>query len=183
MIALNTLHQVSVFSLGLPWSLQVALIYWYVTPPGWFHSCILCWCRQVRWCSYSMPTRGPDSKQSAFSAGDPGLISGFGKIPWSRKWQPTAVFLPGKSHGPKSLADCNPWGCKKSDTTERWLTHICLRWRWVLTEKIIVFHCLVNFVFCLQFFALHSFFFFFSSLLKVCSKLFNVTSTSALSEL
>ena len=107
-----------------------------------------------------MPTRGPDSKESAFSAGDLGLISGFGKIPWSRKWQPTAVFLPGKSHGQKSLADCNPWGCKKSDTTERWLTHICLRWRWVLTEKFIVFHCLVNFVFCLQFFALHSFFFF-----------------------
>ena len=27
------------------------------------------------------------------------------KIPWSRKWQPTPVFLPGKFHGQRSLAD------------------------------------------------------------------------------
>ena len=27
-----------------------------------------------------------------------------GKILWSRKWQPTPVFLPGKSHGQRSLA-------------------------------------------------------------------------------
>ena len=25
------------------------------------------------------------------------------KIPWRRKWQPTPVFLPGESHGPRSL--------------------------------------------------------------------------------
>ena len=25
------------------------------------------------------------------------------KIPWGRKWQPTLVFLPGKSHGLRSL--------------------------------------------------------------------------------
>ena len=30
------------------------------------------------------------------------------KIPWSRKRQPTPVFLPGESHGHRSLAD--PWG-------------------------------------------------------------------------
>ena len=29
--------------------------------------------------------------------------SGVGKIPWRRKWQPTPVFLPGKSHGQRSL--------------------------------------------------------------------------------
>ena len=29
------------------------------------------------------------------------------KIPWRRKWQPTPVFLPGKSHGQRSLADCS----------------------------------------------------------------------------
>ena len=28
-----------------------------------------------------------------------------GKIPQRRKWQPTPVFLPGKSHGKKSLVD------------------------------------------------------------------------------
>ena len=40
------------------------------------------------------------------------------KIPWGRKWQPTLVFLPGKSHGQRSLAGHSPWGLKESDTTE-----------------------------------------------------------------
>ena len=31
-----------------------------------------------------------------------------GKIPWRRKWQPTAVFLPGKSHGQRGLAGYSP---------------------------------------------------------------------------
>ena len=31
-------------------------------------------------------------------------------IPWSRKWQPTPVFLPGESHGQGSLVGSNPWG-------------------------------------------------------------------------
>ena len=39
-----------------------------------------------------------------------------GKIPW-RKWQPTPVFLPGKSHGQRSLAGYSPWGCKELDST------------------------------------------------------------------
>ena len=33
-----------------------------------------------------------------------------GKIPWKWKWQPTPVFLPGKSHGQRSLAGYSPWG-------------------------------------------------------------------------
>ena len=40
-----------------------------------------------------------------------------GKIPWRRKWQPTPVFVPGKSHRQKSLAGYSPWGRKESDTT------------------------------------------------------------------
>ena len=35
------------------------------------------------------------------------------KIPWRRKWQPTAVFLPRKSHGQRSLAGYSPWGHKR----------------------------------------------------------------------
>ena len=42
-----------------------------------------------------------------------------GKTPWRRKWQPTPVFLPEKSHWQRSLAGYSPWGCKGSDTTER----------------------------------------------------------------
>ena len=48
-------------------------------------------------------------------------------IPWSRKWQPTPVFLPGKLHGQRSLA-----GHKESNMTE-WLSkytyiHIYIYW-------------------------------------------------------
>ena len=39
-------------------------------------------------------------------------------MPWRRKWQPTPVPLPGKSHGQRSLAGYSPCGCKESDTTE-----------------------------------------------------------------
>ena len=44
------------------------------------------------------------------------------KIPWRRKWQPTPVFLAGKSHGQRSLAGYNPWGGEELDTTEHKLT-------------------------------------------------------------
>ena len=40
-----------------------------------------------------------------------------GKIPWRRKWQPTPVFLPGKSHGQRGLVGYSPWGHKVSGTT------------------------------------------------------------------
>ena len=34
------------------------------------------------------------------------------KIPWRREWQPTPVFLPGESHGQRSLVGDSPWGCR-----------------------------------------------------------------------
>ena len=40
------------------------------------------------------------------------------KIPRSRNWQPTPVFLPGKFHGQNSLVGYSPWSQKESDTTE-----------------------------------------------------------------
>ena len=53
-----------------------------------------------------------------------------------RKWQPSPVFLPGESHGRKSLAGYAPWGRKELDATEhahahtharvgRWLESLC----------------------------------------------------------
>ena len=41
-----------------------------------------------------------------------------GEDPWRRKWQPNPVFLPGKSHGHRSLASHTSQGHKESDTTE-----------------------------------------------------------------
>ena len=50
---------------------------------------------------------------------DLGLIPGLGKISWSRKGQPTPVFLPRESHGQRSLVGYSPWDRKESDTTEQ----------------------------------------------------------------
>ena len=63
---------------------------------------------------------GSDGKESACSAGVPGLIL-VRKIPWRRAWQSTPVFLPRESHGQRSLVGYSPWGHRLSDTTE-WLT-------------------------------------------------------------
>ena len=53
---------------------------------------------------------------------EPGFSLCVGKIPWSRKWQPIPIFLPGKSHGQRSWASYGSWGCKESDMTEK-VTH------------------------------------------------------------
>ena len=39
--------------------------------------------------------------------------------PLEKEWQPTPVFLPGKSHGQRSLVGYSPWGRKESDMTEQ----------------------------------------------------------------
>ena len=41
-------------------------------------------------------------------------------------WQPTPVFLPGKSYGWRSLVGCSPWGRQESDTTEQIHFHFSL---------------------------------------------------------
>ena len=47
------------------------------------------------------------------------------KIPWRSEWLPTPIYLPGESHGQRSLAGYNPWSCKEVDTTEQFtLFHI-----------------------------------------------------------
>ena len=47
---------------------------------------------------------GSDGKESAYSAGDWGLIPGSERFPWRKGWQPTPAFLPGEFHGQMSLA-------------------------------------------------------------------------------
>ena len=46
------------------------------------------------------------------------------EIPRRRKWQPTPVILPEKSHGQRNLVDYSPWGHKESDTTKH--TYTCV---------------------------------------------------------
>ena len=68
-------------------------------------------------------------KKSVCNAGDLGLIPRVRKIPWRREWLPTLVFLPGESHGQRSLAEgaLQSMGVARSltqlsdlSTTKRW---------------------------------------------------------------
>ena len=60
---------------------------------------------------------------NAADTGGAGLIPGPGRSPGEGKWQPTPVFLPGESHGQRSLVGYGPWDCKTVDMTE----HTCGR--------------------------------------------------------
>ena len=70
----------------------------------------LCAFLVAQWQRISLPCRS--HKRCGFS---PWL----GKVPWRRAWQPPPVFLPGESHGQRSLAGCSPQGCEELDPTER----------------------------------------------------------------
>ena len=72
-----------------------------------------------RWCSGKESTCQCPCKRQDF---DPWV----GKIPWSRKWQPTPVFLPGKSHEQWRLASYSLRGHRESDTTEQLSTDACI---------------------------------------------------------
>ena len=50
-----------------------------------------------------------------------------GKIPGRRAWQPTPVFLPGESHGQRSVVNYSPRGHKESHTAARLSTHMPYR--------------------------------------------------------
>ena len=58
-----------------------------------------------------------DSPTNAGDAGD-GFSLWVGRIPWSRNWQPTSIFLPGKFHAQWNLVDYSTWDYKESDMTK-----------------------------------------------------------------
>ena len=53
-------------------------------------------------------------------------LSLFTFMHWRRKWHPTPVLLPGKSHGQRTLVGCSPWGREELDMTERLHFHFSL---------------------------------------------------------
>ena len=67
---------------------------------------------------------GSEDKASACNAGDLDLI------PWRRKWQPTPIFLPGESHGQRSLADHRPWGHRVGPDWATSLSLCQIPWPW-----------------------------------------------------
>ena len=58
-----------------------------------------------------------------------------GKIPWSRKWQPTPLFLPGKFNGQRSLVGYSPWGRKR--VRYDWAKQVF--WVWNTANFLIIF--------------------------------------------
>ena len=85
-----------------------------------FHYCLSA-CLSISLISANRCLRVKNPPANAGDAGDPGLRPRFNpwveKIPWRRKWQSTLLFLPGKSHGQKSLAGLQSMGSQR-DTTE-----------------------------------------------------------------
>ena len=76
-------------------------------------------------CPLGFPA-GSVGTESACNSGDTRdacSIPGWGRSPWRRKWQPTPVFLPEKSHGQRSPMGYSPWGCKESDMTGQQNVH------------------------------------------------------------
>ena len=67
---------------------------------------------------YSTAIDGTSGKDAAYQCWRQGFRPWVGKIPWRRAWQPTPVFLPGESHGQRSLVGYSAQGHKESDTTE-----------------------------------------------------------------
>ena len=66
---------------------------------------------------FTSSASGKDSACQCRRCGGVGFDLSVWKTPWRRKWQPTPVFLPGKSQGQRSLEGYRPWGHKGSDTT------------------------------------------------------------------
>ena len=69
---------------------------------------------------------GSDSKSACLQCGRPRFDPWVRKIVWSRKWQPTPVFLLGKSHGWGKLIGYSPLGHKESDMTKQFHFHFSL---------------------------------------------------------
>ena len=81
-----------------------------------FHGLTTLWMSQV-----ALVVKNPLCKRPKRCRFDPWV----GKIPWRRAWQLTPVFLPGESHGQRSLAGYSPWDHKESDMAK----HTCHRFK------------------------------------------------------
>ena len=71
------------------------------------------------------------SKESTCQFRRCGFDPWVGKMSWRRNWQPTPVFLPGKSHGQRNMAGYSPWDHKRAG--HNWVTK---QQQWRLRPKI-----------------------------------------------
>ena len=92
-------------------------------------------------------------KSICLQCGRPRFDPWVGKILWRRKWQPTPVLLPGKSHGWRSVVGYSPWGHKELDTTELLQFHFA--WNVLLVSLIFMKRSLVFAILLLSSISLH----------------------------
>ena len=83
-----------------------------------FSSCKWPWNRMIHVKELGLPC-WLRQERSCLQCRRPGFNPWLGKSPWRREQQPTPVFLPGESHGQRSLAGYSPWGHKELDTAEQ----------------------------------------------------------------
>ena len=94
---------------------------WFVFSAQWYPLMSTCMAFLGEWSSQVVLPGNPPAKADL----DPWV----GKIPWSRKWQPTPVFLPGKFHEQRSLTGYSPcghrvghdWACTHSYSSTHFL--------------------------------------------------------------
>ena len=61
----------------------------------------------------SVVKKKKQKKNPPANAGNQGSISGLGRLDGAGNGQPSAVFLPWKFHGQRSLVSYSPWGHKR----------------------------------------------------------------------
>ena len=94
--------------LKLPWTFYVHHIF---CVPDWNFELSSLLLKKVH--LWEGPPWWLSGKESACQCGRLRYHPWVGNIPCRRKWQSTQVFLPGKSHEPRSLVGCSPWGCER----------------------------------------------------------------------
>ena len=119
--------------------LRPTLIYVYVNcwtdlRKGVRQGCILSPCLFNLYAEYIMRNTGLEEAQAGIKTARRNINNLRYADDWRRKRQPTPVFMPGKSHGPRSLVGYNPWGRKSQTRLSDFC--VCMQMKSPLWQKV-----------------------------------------------
>ena len=100
---------------------------------AFFHSLLWLSNIPIHYYIYELP-QGLSSEDSACQCRRLRFHPWVRKIPWRRQWQLTPVFLPGESHGERSLVGHSPWGLK----SQTWLGDLATEQQQARTHAIFI---------------------------------------------